>query len=80
MDSVATPAAKTPTLLRRPRRELLLRIGLTLLVMFMPLIVVFVLTRIQGYDMFRALPLWNDENWWYLQYGAVSEYGHLLLL
>ena len=78
MDSVATPAAKTPTLLRRPRRELLLRIGLTLLVMFMPLIVVFVLTRIQGYDMFRALPLWNDENWWYLQYGAVSEYGRPL--
>ncbi len=76
MDTISTPA-KTP-LLRSPRRELAVRICLTLLVMVMPLVVVYVLTSRMGLNMFRAMPLWGDETWWYMQYSAMSKYGRPL--
>lgn len=79
MDPVvsAQPPKNSP-LLRQKGKELAVRICLTLLVMFLPLAVVYVLTRSMGVDMFRALPRWNDETWWYMQYGAMSEYGRPL--
>lgn len=55
-----------------------LRLALTAAVVFMPLLAAYVLTAAQGLDMFHALPLWNDESWWYLQYSAMSEYGRPL--
>lgn len=55
------------------------RIALTLLAMFMPLAIVWTLTYYNGSDLFRAVPVWtDDEPWWYLQYGAVSRFGRPL--
>lgn len=58
--------------------EWILRILLTLLVMTAPLLVTLIMTVPRGIDPFSALPVWNDENWWYLQYGAISAYGRPL--
>lgn len=60
------------------RRELILRILLTLLVMLAPLIVTLILTLPRGTNPFMALPRWNDENWWFAQYAAISKYGRPL--
>lgn len=58
--------------------EKLLRLGLAVLVISSPLLTAWILTALEGFDLFRALPLWNDEIWWHLQYGAMSEYGRPL--
>lgn len=59
-------------------RETIVRILLTLLVMFAPLIVALALTGIRGQNLFQALPTWSDETWWYSQYAAIHEYGRPL--
>lgn len=64
--------------LRQISKERIVRILLTLLVMFIPLIVALVLTGIRGKDLFQAIPSWSDETWWYTQYAAISEYGRPL--
>lgn len=56
-------------------KDKILRVLLILLVMFIPLIEVVILTAIRGQNVFQAIPLWNDETWWYAQYAAMSEYG-----
>lgn len=68
-----------PKILRgRTKKELMIRIVLTILVMAAPLLVSLIMTLPRGIDLFSSLPQWNDENWWYLQYGAMSEYGRPL--
>ena len=66
--------------LRDPRlvRELTPRVLLTLLVMLAPLLVAVLLTALRGQNIFRAVPLWNDERWWYAQYAAISRFGRPL--
>lgn len=61
-----------------PTREQVVRILLTLLVMFIPLFMALILTGIRGQNIFQAVPRWNDETWWYAQYAAISEYGRPL--
>lgn len=61
-----------------PTKERVIRILLTLLVMFIPLLVALVLTGIRGQNLFLALPDWSDERWWFAQYAGMSEYGHPL--
>ena len=73
-----TPPKDALTAPGHARAVLALRIALTLLAMFAPLIVAYVITYQQGYDLFRAVPMWNDERWWYAQYAAMSEYGRPL--
>ena len=60
------------------RKSLALRIGLTLLVMFAPLIVTLIMTLPLGENPFAAIPQWNDENWWFAQYAAISKFGRPL--
>lgn len=60
------------------RSDRALRLTLAALVIGTPFAVAYALTAAQGLDLFHALPLWNDESWWYLQYGAMSEYGRPL--
>jgi len=61
-----------------PTREQIIRILLTLLVMFIPLIMALILTVLRGQNLFFALPDWSDEHWWFAQYAGMSEYGHPL--
>lgn len=76
MDNSLTLEPGRPASGRRGDRAL--RTGLAALVIFTPFLAAYALTAAQGLDMFHALPLWNDETWWYLQYGAMSEYGRPL--
>lgn len=56
-------------------KQRIIRILLILLVMFIPFFEALALTAIRGQNLFQALPVWNDETWWYAQYAAISEYG-----
>lgn len=62
----------------RLSRDHIIRILLTLVVMFAPLIVALALTAVRGQNLFQAIPSWSDETWWYAQYAAISEYGRPL--
>ena len=73
------PAGETLPGRGRGALSLAARAALTLLVMALPAIIVCALTYLAGFDPFRAVPLWlDDETHWYLQYAAMSKYGHPL--
>ena len=77
MDDCQVPQSALPAQ-SGGKHALAIRIGLIVLVISLPILMACLFTFLSGNNPFRAIPVWSDEPWWFLQYGAMSKYGRPL--